>query len=125
MSAPVLVWVEGDGDVLTKSSREALNCAQGLGSDVRAFKANDACVDCVCALIEKEQPNCLIAPSTPRSRDVLARAAARLGSGLAQDCIEVKMEGTAVVAKRYVQGGRFIADVALSGRVPMATIRPS
>lgn len=125
MSAPILVWIEEEGGALTKPSREALTCAQGLALDVRAFKANDACVDSVYALIEKENPCCLIAPSTPRSRDLLARVAARSGSGLAQDCIEVKIEGTFLAAKRYVQGGRFIAETVLSGRIPMATIRPN
>gem|GEM_PF-5979362 len=86
MSAPVLVWVEEEGGELTKPSREALSCAQSLGSDVRAFKANDACVDCVCALVEKEKPSCLIAPSTPRGRDVLAHAASLARFNISPAC---------------------------------------
>lgn len=125
MSAPVLVWVEEVGGEITKPSREALACAASLGHEVHAFNAKDACVDSVCALIEKEMPLCLIAPSTSHSRDILARTAARLRSGLAQDCIDVKIDGSTLVAKRYSQGGRFIQETALFGSVPMATVRPN
>lgn len=125
MSAPVLVWIEEQGETLSKPSLEAFACAQGMSSDVYAFSAKKACVDSLCASIEKKKPSYIIAPSTSHSRDVLSRAAARLGSGLAQDCIEVKMEGENLIAKRYVQGGRFIAETLLTGSVPMATIRPN
>lgn len=125
MSSPVLVWVEEVGGELTKPSREAIACAQNLGSELHVFKANDACVECLCELIEKEKPSCLIAPATSHSRDVLAQVSARIGSGLAQDCIEVSMEGASLIAKRYAQGGRFISETGLSGSVPMATIRPN
>lgn len=125
MSSPVLVWVEETGGVLTKHSREVLACAGNLGAEIRAFNAHDANVDAVCALIDQEQPSFLIAPANPQSRDILARVAARLKCGLAQDCIALVAKGEKLTAKRYVRGTTLVEEVAVAGRVPLATIRPN
>lgn len=125
MSSPILVWVEQVEGVLTKHAREALGCAQALSADIRAFDASHANVDAVCALIKQEQPSILLAPSNPQSRDVLARVAARMKCGLAQDCIDLKTDGAELMAKRYIRGTTLIEEVAVAGGVPVVTIRPN
>jgi electron transfer flavoprotein alpha subunit len=48
-----------------------------------------------------------------------------LKSGLAQDCIDVSIDGEKLVASRPVYAGRVICDVEVGGEFPLATMRPN
>ncbi len=74
--------------------------------------------------IERTQPAAVLIPGTTAGRDYAPRVAARLGVGLAADCVELAVEDGAVVAVRPVLGGRVQTAVKLAGNTPqMATVR--
>ncbi len=74
--------------------------------------------------IERTQPATVLIPGTTAGRDYAPRVAARLGVGLAADCVELAVEDGAVVAVRPVLGGRVQTAVKLAGNTPqMATVR--
>ena len=71
-------------------------------------------------------PAVVLVPGTTAGRDYAPRVAARLGVGLAADCVEFGVEDGALVAVRPVLGGRVQTAVKLAGSRPrMATVRPA
>ena len=72
------------------------------------------------------QPRVLLMPRTPLGRDVAPRLAARLGTALAPDCLQVKIDPATrqLLATRPVYGGNAMATVLCSETPQFATVRP-
>lgn len=79
----------------------------------------------LCDVVSQENPDVVLATAQALGRDVMARAAMRLATGLASDCVAIDLEGGAIRARRPIYGGRVLTDVALKGRPQMATLRPN
>ncbi len=70
-------------------------------------------------------PAVLLVGRTASGRDLAPRLAFRLSTGLAQDCLEVRMdESGRLLATRPVYGGNAMATVSCNGTPQMAAIRP-
>jgi electron transfer flavoprotein alpha subunit len=77
-------------------------------------------------VIRETGPAVVLIPGTTAGRDYAPRVAARLGVGLAADCVEFAVEEGALVAVRPVLGGRVQTAVRFGGGRPqMATVRPA
>ncbi|PYM42376.1 MAG: electron transfer flavoprotein subunit alpha [Candidatus Rokuibacteriota bacterium] len=76
-------------------------------------------------LAAKERPRAIFAPVTSRAREFAARLAARLGVGLAADCVAFAMDGERLVATRPVYAGKLLAKVAWAKTPWVATLRPN
>lgn len=79
----------------------------------------------VAAILESEGASAFLCAATAQGKDLSARVAALLDSGLATDCIGVSRDGTSLLCRRPVMAGKAIATVRVDGGVPMATIRPN
>ena len=76
------------------------------------------------AAIAAVGPGVVLVPGTTAGRDYAPRVAARLGVGLAADCVDLAVENGRLIATRAVLGGRVLAAVSLPGGPPqMATLR--
>jgi electron transfer flavoprotein alpha subunit len=71
------------------------------------------------------QPRFVFGSSSAMGRDLLPRAAAKLGVGLAQDCIEIHAEGGRLECVRPIYAGKAYARVRLVRTPGMATLRPN
>ncbi|WP_043729352.1 electron transfer flavoprotein subunit alpha/FixB family protein [Nocardia asiatica] len=78
-------------------------------------------VDVLAALTESVSPAAVIVAATAEGKEVSGRLAARIGSGLLVDVIEVKSDGTAV---HSIFGGAFTVDAKATGDVPVISVRP-
>jgi electron transfer flavoprotein alpha subunit len=77
------------------------------------------------SLAATESPRAILGAVTSRQRELLARVAARLGTGFAADCVALSMEGDTLQATRPVYSGKLLARVTWA-RVPwIATLRPN
>ena len=78
------------------------------------------------AMCRQVEPRILLTARSNAGRELAPRLAARLGVGLAQDCLEVKWDpdGQRLLANRPVYGGNAIAVVACTANPQMACIRP-
>lgn len=77
-------------------------------------------------LVATHDPSAIVLSNTSTGRDLAPRLAQRLDTGLASDCIGVRVDGGAVVATRPVYAGKAIAEVSLANARPaMLTIRPN
>lgn len=68
-----------------------------------AFTAN------LCAVIEKVKPSIILASASSTGRDLFPRVAARLGAGIASDCVELNISGDNVVATKPMYSGKCFA----------------
>jgi electron transfer flavoprotein alpha subunit len=77
-------------------------------------------------LIKKYSPNILLFPATKIGRDLAPRVAATLETGLAADCIDLKVEDGNLVQTRYVYGGNYLVDIICPDKRPQITsVRPN
>lgn len=77
------------------------------------------------ALIGRVQPAIVLVGATAMGKDLAPRLAARLGVGLASDCIAFDLEGGRLLATRPVFAGKALARVTLTGDPQVATVRPN
>ncbi|MBN2338342.1 MAG: electron transfer flavoprotein subunit alpha/FixB family protein [Acidobacteria bacterium] len=71
------------------------------------------------------QPRFVFGSSSAMGRDLLPRVAAKLGVGLAQDCIEIHADGGRLECVRPIYAGKAYARVRLAMTPGMATLRPN
>jgi electron transfer flavoprotein alpha subunit len=76
-------------------------------------------------LAVKQSPRAIFGAVTSRQRELVARLAARLGVGLAADCVALAMDGDTLVATRPVYAGKRLARVTWAKGPWVATLRPN
>jgi electron transfer flavoprotein alpha subunit len=80
----------------------------------------------VAQVIQKIQARIVLGAASSMGRDLLPRVAAKLGVGLAQDCIEARIvEGQKLECVRPIYAGKAYARVRLLMSPAMATLRPN
>jgi len=67
----------------------------------------------------------LVLPASAMGKDLAPRVAAKLGAGLASDCVALTVEGGEVVATRPVYAGKALLDVKVTTPVKVFTLRPN
>ena len=77
-------------------------------------------------ICRQTNPAVVLVARTMAGRDLAPRLAVRLGVGLAQDCLEVRVDEDSgrMVAHRPVYGGNAMAAVVCNGTPQIACIRP-
>ncbi|MDI9612652.1 MAG: electron transfer flavoprotein subunit alpha/FixB family protein [Acidobacteriota bacterium] len=75
--------------------------------------------------IRSIQPRFVLSSASAMGRDLLPRVAAKLGVGLAQDCIEIHADGGRLECVRPIYAGKAYARVRLPLSPGMATLRPN
>lgn len=78
-------------------------------------------VDILAALAETASPAGILIAATTEGKEVAGRLAARLGSGLLTDVIEVREGGKAL---HSIFGGAFTVEAQANGDAPVITVRP-
>jgi electron transfer flavoprotein alpha subunit len=78
-------------------------------------------------LVKQHEPSMLLGGATVMGKDLFPRVAARLDTGLAVDCTDMKLgDGNQFVATRPMYAGKAYAEVGFSDATPkMASIRPN
>ncbi len=76
-------------------------------------------------LAQKEAPRAIWGAVTSRQRELMARLAARLGVGLAADCVGFAQEDGQLVATRPIYAGKLLSQVRWRGQPWLATLRPN
>jgi electron transfer flavoprotein alpha subunit len=113
---------------------DAARTAITLGAD-RAYVVDDPVLvtfqpeltlEALTTLCRAVEPRVLLMARTPFGRDLAPRLAARLGVPLAQDCLDVRIDGSSkqLLATRPVYGGNAMATVLCTQNPQFATIRP-
>ena len=78
-------------------------------------------VDVLGNLVESAGPAAVLLPATAEGKEIAGRLAARIGSGLLSDVVEVKPGGAGV---HSIFGGAFTVEAKVNSDVPIITVRP-
>lgn len=78
-------------------------------------------VDVLASLVESASPAAVLIPATADGKEVAGRLAARIGSGVLSDVVDVKEGGTAI---HSIFGGAFTVEAKVNADVPVITVRP-
>ena len=79
-------------------------------------------------VVSEQQPEILLFPATNNGKDLAARFAAKAGTGLASDCVEIKIDesNNNMLCTRPMYGGNVMVEIECPEKRPqMATIRPN
>ncbi len=79
-------------------------------TDFDAYNSELFC-SALSAVTEKVQPQIILASASSLAKDLFPRLAARLQTGIASDCIELKIQGDAVTVKKPMYSGKCFAQV--------------
>jgi electron transfer flavoprotein alpha subunit len=77
------------------------------------------------ALLGEIEPTIVLVGATAMGRDLAPRLAAKLGVGLASDCVSFEINGGRLVATRPIFAGKALAKVKPNGDPQIATLRPN
>lgn len=77
------------------------------------------------ALLRQIEPSIVLVGATAMGKDLAPRLAARLGVGLASDCVSLEIDGGRLVATRPIFAGKALAKVRLNGDPQLAAVRPN
>ncbi|CAM4502016.1 electron transfer flavoprotein subunit alpha/FixB family protein [Nocardia ninae] len=120
--AAVVLGTAGTGeklaDALAAAGAEKIYIAES--DDVENYLLTPK-IDVLAALTEQVSPAAVIVAASADGKEVSGRLAARIGSGLLVDVIDVKSDGTAV---HSIFGGAFTVDAKATGDVPVISVRP-
>jgi len=91
-----------------------------------AFAGYDAAgyTRAVVAAVEAVKPAAVLFSASSMGRDLAPRVAARLGAGLATDCVSLAVEGGRLIAARPVYAGKALQKVAFPRTPALASLRP-
>ena len=78
-------------------------------------------VDVLESLTESASPAAVLIPATADGKEIAGLLAARIGSGLLCDVVEIKADGTAI---HSIFGGAFTVESKSETEVPVMTVRP-
>ncbi len=91
-----------------------------------ATYTTDAYVSVIAQLAQAHEPAIILLGASVQGTDLSGRLAARLGVGMAQDCVAFWLENSNLVAKRPIYAGKAYATVTFKDSSPqIATARPN
>jgi electron transfer flavoprotein alpha subunit len=82
-------------------------------------------VNIIDRIVKDANPDVVLFGATAAGKDLAPRLAARLGTGVATDCVNFEMNGSSPVFIRPVFAGKAFNKVAFNVRPAVATIRPN
>ncbi|MFN2747727.1 MULTISPECIES: electron transfer flavoprotein subunit alpha/FixB family protein [Bacillus] len=86
---------------------------------------SDGFAQAMMPILEKEKPDALIIGHTSMGKDLSPKLAARLGTGLISDAIDVEVAGGNAVFTRPIYSGKAFERIISEDEMIFATIRPN
>jgi electron transfer flavoprotein alpha subunit len=94
-------------------------------ADLLGNYSPDAYAAAMAAAAKEADPALILCGASAQGKDLAPRAAAKIGTGLASDCVEVAVEDGKVVAKRPVYSGKCFAKTEAASSPAMCSVRPN
>ena len=79
----------------------------------------------VAKIVKENDPAILLLGASVQGKDLSSRVAAKLATGLATDCTDVKIADGKLLAVRPMYAGKCFGEIVTSGSPAMASLRPN
>lgn len=123
LNVPVTAAVLGDAPAAELGAAGATKVFQVSG-DFSSYDT-DRVVAGLHAAITAAEPDAVLASASFLGKDALPRLVARLGSGQASECTELRVEDGVIVGRRPMYAGKAFADVRIVRKPGVFTVRPN
>jgi electron transfer flavoprotein alpha subunit len=90
-----------------------------------ASYATEAWAAALAQAIADTKPSVVLVPFTSLGKDLAPRVAAKVGAGLATDCVALSAKDGRLVGRRPMYAGKAYATVEWAGEPQLATLRPN
>lgn len=80
-------------------------------------------VDALTAAVSAFEPGAILTVNSVDGRDIAARLAARIGAGLLIDAVDLRSDGTSIIATHSVFGGAYTVESMVHGGPTVVTVR--
>ncbi len=90
-----------------------------------AAYATEAWARALAQAVQSAKPAVVLVPFTSIGKDLAPRVAARVGAGLASDCVALAVKDGRLEARRPMYAGKALASVRWDGEPQIATLRPN
>ena len=96
-------------------------------ADDAAFEpyTTDAHAAAVTKIVKENDPSILFLSASVQGKDLSSGLVGKLATGMATDCVEVKIADGAMVAVRPMYAGKCFGEIVVSGSPQMASLRPN
>jgi electron transfer flavoprotein alpha subunit len=126
LKEPVVALRIGAGEPATELAQYGADKIISAQHELLDSYSTEGYCSTVVQVVQKEQPRYILGAAGAMGRDLLPRVAARLGVGLAQDCIKAAVaDGQQLECLRPIYAGKAYAKVRLLTTPAMATLRPN
>jgi electron transfer flavoprotein alpha subunit len=127
MGAPLAAAVAGPFDAALAADVHALGAKTlyHLESPELAAYSSQGFALALAGLVAEVRPKAVWMSATAMGRDLAPRLAARLGRGLASDCVKTAVAGGRLEYTRPIFAGKALLTLALKGEPSLATLRPN
>jgi len=120
----VLVGADSDTLVAELASYGARR-VHVFGDAALAAYATEPYARAVAQVVTATKPWAVLIPFTAMGKDLAPRVAAKLGAGLASDCVSLAVKDGMLEARRPVYAGKAFATVTWKSEPQLATLRPN
>jgi electron transfer flavoprotein alpha subunit len=124
IGGPVTAFVAGDIDASVLGSYGATTVYQASGADFGTFNTGPF-VRALQAAVAAASPAAVLAPASAYNKGALPRLAARLGLGMATECVDLWVSGGSIVGRRPQYAGKALTDVHVTSSPALFTTRPN
>ncbi|HDQ04111.1 MAG TPA: electron transfer flavoprotein subunit alpha/FixB family protein [Deltaproteobacteria bacterium] len=120
--------------ILLGSGVESLAAELGKYGVDKVFVGEDAALEpyvteahaeVTAKIIKENDPAAVLFGASVQGKDLSARVAAKLATGLATDCTDVKIDGGKLTCTRPMYAGKCFGEVEISASPQMASLRPN
>jgi electron transfer flavoprotein alpha subunit len=127
LAASVTAVVIGPGSEALAAELTAQGADRVVVFDDPAFGsyATESYARALAQATSEAKPSVVLVPFTAMGKDLAPRVAARIGAGLASDCVALEAKDGRLVARRPMYAGKAYATVEWAGEPQIATLRPN
>ena len=127
LGAAVTAVVVGPGSEGLAGELASYGADRAIVFDDAAFGtyATEAWARAVAQAIADTRASVVLVPFTALGKDLAPRVAAKVGAGLASDCVSFELRDGKLTARRPVYAGKAYATVEWAGEPRVATLRPN
>jgi electron transfer flavoprotein alpha subunit len=120
------VLVGGDSDALVAElASYGAKRVHVFGDAALAAYATEPYARALAQVVTATKPWAVLMPFTAMGKDLAPRVAAKLGAGLASDCVSLAVKDGKLEARRPVYAGKAFAIVTWKSEPQLATLRPN
>ncbi len=123
LGLPVTAGVLGDAPAASLGGFGAVEVFQVSG-DFSAY-GGTRITDALAAIVAASGASVILCAASYLGKDAMPRLTARLGSGMASECTDLRAEGGEVVGRRPLYAGKVFADVRIGRGPAVFTVRPN